>query len=197
MGYAPDNTLHDLRWGDADRSGTVDEFVWVFEISGAVPPSHLRGGGEEGGEGYRGAVSERQPAVYFQRGGGSIKGVSKAGEVVWSRIYVAEDALHMDIGRCAAVELPDAETQRRWEATTPQWPMMHAVLHGVSRDQMMAKHQSNHVQVVYAPDAASADRALAAKSAMAMGMGISVNLCGTAADGTPLAERLGTLGSVP
>jgi hypothetical protein len=67
---------------------------------------------------------------------------------------------------------------------------MHAVLYGVSRDQLMAKHQSNHIQVVYAPDTKSADKALAAKAAMADAMGLRVNLCGSAADGRPLADRL-------
>ena len=55
---------------------------------------------------------------------------------------------------------------------------MHAQLHGVSRDQLMAKHQSNHIQVVYSDDAAAADRTLAAKAAMALELGIQVNLCG-------------------
>jgi len=71
----------------------------------------------------------------------------------------------MDIGRLKAVALPSEETERRWKATTPVWPIMHAVLYGVSRDQMMAKHQANHIQVVYAPDGETADRALAATRA--------------------------------
>ncbi len=183
LGLPPDNTLHDLRWGDADADG---RFVWVFEISGAAPPSHFEGG-------YAGAISERQPPVYFVRGGGSLKGVSRAGEIVWSRIYVDDDRLWMDIGRAEAVALPPEETTRRWNETTPQWPIMHAVLHGVSRDQMMAKHESNHIQVVYAPDAKTADRALAAKAALAHELGIRVNLCGTAADGTSLRKRLAAL----
>ncbi len=66
----------------------------------------------------------------------------------------------MDIGRGGVVKLSDAETQRRWNATTPQWPIMHAVLYGITRDQMMAKHMANHIQVAYAPDAATANRAL-------------------------------------
>lgn len=172
MGMLPDNTLHDLRWGDADASGTTDAYVWVFEISGAVPPSHFANG-------WADATSERQPAMYFRLGGGTIKGVSKPGEIVWSRVYVAGDALHMDIGRGRAIALPAEETQRRWDATTRQWPIMHAVLDGVSRDQMMARHQSNHVQVVYADDAHAAERALAVKAAMALSMGIAVNRCGT------------------
>ncbi|HMH57842.1 MAG TPA: fucose isomerase, partial [Galbitalea sp.] len=45
MGLLPDNTLHDVRWGE--RYG--DDFVWVFEISGSVPASHL--GGYQNAEG--------------------------------------------------------------------------------------------------------------------------------------------------
>ena len=48
------------------------EFVWVFEISGAVPPAHNVGG-------YAGSVSERQPSMYFRLGGGSLKGRQQAG----------------------------------------------------------------------------------------------------------------------
>ncbi|HLO42659.1 MAG TPA: fucose isomerase, partial [Phycisphaerales bacterium] len=172
MGLATDNTLHDLRWSDKDRSGTTQEEVWVLEISGAVPPSHLVGG-------YAGAVSERQPPMYFAQGGGGIKGVSRPGEVVWSRIFVKPDEagierLHMDIGLCEAIALPDSETRRRWESTTPQWPIMHAVMRGVSRDQMMARHQSNHIQVVYARDHDSAVRGLEIKASMAAALGMRV-----------------------
>ncbi|BAM03677.1 fucose isomerase [Phycisphaera mikurensis] len=186
MGMSPDNTLHDLRWGDEDRSGTTDAYVWVFEISGSVPPTHFA-------HGWQGATSKRQPPMYFRLGGGSIQGVSKAGPCVWSRIYVADDRLHMDLGRCRAIDLPAEETQRRLDATTPQWPIMHAVTHGVSRDEMMAKHQANHIQLVYADSDERADRALAAKAAMAAAMGIRVNLCGEAADGMRLADKLASL----
>ncbi|MBK7404665.1 MAG: fucose isomerase [Phycisphaerales bacterium] len=190
MGMTPDNTLHDVRWSDTDRSGTTpytphgewDGQIWVFEISGAVPPSHFA-------KGYADAIGYRQPAMYFAPGGSGICGMSRPGEIVWSRVYVdgraggakggpAPGALCMDLGRGTALALPESEMRRRWESTTRQWPIMNAVLHGVSRDQLMAKHQSNHIQVVYAPDAASADRAMAAKAAMAHGLGIRVNLCG-------------------
>ena len=187
MGMLPDNTLHDVRWSDPDRSGATDAGafpdwdgqIWAFEISGAVPPSHFANG-------YADATGYRQPAMYFAPGGSGIRGMSKPGAIVWSRIYVDGAAaggrgeLCMDLGRGSAIALPDEEMQRRWEGTTKQWPIMNAVLHGVSRDQLMAKHQSNHIQVVYADDAASADRALAAKAAMANAMGIRVNLCGQA-----------------
>jgi hypothetical protein len=67
---------------------------------------------------------------------------------------------------------------------------MNAVFYGIDRDQMMAKHQANHIQVVYATDASSADRALAAKAAMADSLGIRVNVCGCDAKGRKLAEAL-------
>ncbi|MEO8596101.1 MAG: fucose isomerase [Candidatus Solibacter sp.] len=172
LGYAPETTLHDVRYGEAYRVNGQDEFVWVLEISGAVPPAHLTGG-------YSGAVSERQPAMYFRLGGGTLKGVSKPGEIVWSRVFVEDGRLKADIGRARAIELPPEETERRWQITTPQWPVMHAVLYGVSRDQLMARHKSNHAQVAYAPDAESANLALAAKAVMFREMGLEVAICGT------------------
>jgi hypothetical protein len=178
MAQPVENTLHDLRWGDWDHSGTVKDYIWVFEISGSVPPAHLVGG-------WAGASSERQPPMYFPAGGGTIKGVSKPGEIVWSRVFVEDGRLKMDIGRAGVVELPRGETERRWRATTPQWPIMHAVTYGVSRDQMMARHKSNHIQVAYATDAEAADRALFAKATMAAALGLEVALCGTRKDGRP------------
>ncbi|HXK05069.1 MAG TPA: fucose isomerase [Verrucomicrobiae bacterium] len=172
LGYDPETTLHDVRYGEDYQVNGKPEFVWVLEISGAVPPAHLTGG-------YRGAVSERQPPMYFRLGGGSLKGVSKPGEIVWSRVFVDSGKLKADIGRARAVELPPAETERRWRITTPQWPIMHAVLYGITRDQLMARHKSNHVQVAYAPDAAGANLALAAKAAMFREMGLEVSVCGT------------------
>src|SRR4051812_235761 len=176
MGQPVETTLHDLRWGDPDRSGTVPEYVWVFLISGSAPPAHFTGG-------WSAATSERQPPMYFRLGGGTLKGVSRPGEIVWSRIYVDDGDLRMDLGRAGAVALPEAETQRRWAATTPQWPIMHAVTYGVTRDQMMARHEANHIQVAYANSPDEADRALLAKAAMADAMGMHVALCGTRKDG--------------
>jgi len=176
MGQPVENTLHDVRWGDWDQSGTVDDYVWVFLISGSAPPAHFV-------DGWKGACSERQPDMYFRLGGGSLKGVSKPGEIVWSRIYVDDGKLRMDLGRAGVVQLPPEETQRRWDLTTPQWPIMHAVTYGVSRDQFMAKHKANHIQVAYANSAKEADKALLAKAAMAEAMGIDVNICGTRAGG--------------
>jgi hypothetical protein len=171
LGLDPSTTLHDVRWGEHFTGAGIDDFVWVLQISGAVPANHLLGG-------YKGATSERQPAMYFPLGGGTLKGVGRPGEIVWSRIFVEGNALHADLGRGTVVSLPEAEATRRWQNTTSQWPLVSAVLHGVSRDQFMARHRANHVNVVYAPDASTADNALAVKAAMLDEMGVTVHLCG-------------------
>ncbi len=196
LGLDPSTTLHDVRWGEhykgasgsspgaassensaasphnsAGGSGKIDAFVWLLQISGAAPANHFVGG-------YAGAVSERQPAMYFPLGGGSLKGVGKPGEIVWSRVFVEGGALHADLGRGTVVSLPAAETERRWRETTVQWPIVHAILHGVSQNQMMARHRANHVNIAYAPSPDSADKALATKAAMLAELGLHVHLCG-------------------
>jgi hypothetical protein len=116
--------------------------------------------------------------MYFPAGGGSMKGISKPGEIVWSRVYVEDDCLKADLGRAKVVELPLEETERRWQMTTPQWPIMSAVLYGVTRDQLMGRHKANHIQVAYAPDAEGANLALAAKAAAFRELGLDVYICG-------------------
>jgi hypothetical protein len=171
MDLDPATTLHDVRWGEHYHDPKLDAFVWVFQISGAAPASHFKGG-------YSGATSDRQPAMYFRMGGGSLKGVCKPGEIVWSRVFVEGGALHVDLGLGTVVELPDAETSRRWHETTFQWPIMHAVLHGVTRDQFMARHSSNHLNVAYAPSPELAQKAMLSKAVMFAELGLRVHLCG-------------------
>ena len=166
MGLDPSTTLHDVRWGGM----WDDEFVWVLEISGAVPASHLGG--------YENAHSYRQSYYFFPLGGGTLQGTSKPGEIVWSRVFVMDGKLHVDLGRGTCVEMPEEEVQRRLDGTNPEWPIMNAILHGVTRDQMMARHKANHLNVVYAPDAETADQALTAKAAMFEAMGYEVHLVG-------------------
>jgi len=167
LGFDPSTTLHDVRWGEQYQ----DDFIWLFQISGAAPANHFIGG-------YTGAISERQPAMYFPLGGGSLKGICKPGEIVWSRVFVEGGALHADLGRATVVTLPAAETERRWRETTYQWPIMHARMHGITRDQFMARHRANHLNVAYAPSPQEADAALATKAAMFAELGIAVHLCG-------------------
>ena len=179
MGMCPDNTLHDVRWSDRDHSGTREEEIFVLEISGAVPASHFE-------KGWASATGYRQPAMYFAQGGSGVRAMSRPGPVVWSRVWIDGAAragageLMMDLGLLSAVALPDEEMERRWNSTTKQWPIMNAVFHGVSRDQLMAAHQSNHIQVVYADDEARARSALRVKALLAQELGMRVRLCGCA-----------------
>lgn len=178
LGFAPENTLHDLRWGrhykgpgGKNLSETLDAYVWVFLISGAAPPAHFIGG-------FKGTSSERQPSMYFRLGGGTVKGVSKPGWIVWSRIFIDGGELCYDTGLGEIVELPQAETEDRWKLSTPQWPIMHTILPGISRDEMMARHKANHIQVVYAPDKEGAKKGLYAKAATMRELGMKVAICG-------------------
>jgi hypothetical protein len=171
LGFPPENTLHDLRWARQYTDANLDAYVWVFLISGAVPPAHLIGG-------WKGVTSHRQPSMYFRLGGGTVTGVSKPGWIVWSRVYIESGALRFDTGLAEVVKLPDAETRDRWQLTTPQWPIMHAVLQGITRDQMMARHKSNHIQVAYAPDKPAAKKALLAKAAVMQAIGLQAFICG-------------------
>ena len=111
LGIDPSTTLHDVRWGEHYKGDGLDEFVWLLQISGAAPANHFIGG-------YAGATSDRQPAMYFPLGGGSLKGIGRPGEIVWSRVFVEGGKFHADLGRGTAVSLPAAETERRWRETT-------------------------------------------------------------------------------
>jgi hypothetical protein len=172
LGLDPSTTLHDVRWGEQYKGDGLDAFVWLLQISGAAPANHFTSG-------YAGASSDRQPAMYFPLGGGSLKGVGKPGEIVWSRVFVEGGKLHADLGRGTVVSLPAAETERRWKQTTYQWPIVNAVFHGVSQNQFMARHRANHVNVAYAPSAEAVDKALATKAAMMAELGLTVHLCGS------------------
>ena len=167
FGFAPETTLHDVRWG----RNMDDRFVWILEISGAVPPAHFA-------DGYAGATGERQPAMYFPLGGSTIKGLSKPGWVVWSRVFVADNRLNCDLGLGEAVTVSPEIAEENWKQTTPQWPIMHFVMRDITRDQFMARHKANHIQVVYAPSEADAKKALFAKAAAMNELGINVSFCG-------------------
>ena len=116
--------------------------------------------------------------MYFPKGGATCSGVAKPGEIVWSRIYIGDGKLKMDIGRGRVPTLDSKIVQERLDASTPQWPIMNAVLYGVSRDQLMSKHKANHIQVAYATNAKKADECMYLKAALAEQLGISVNFCG-------------------
>lgn len=138
LNLASETTLHDIRWG-SEFEGT---FYWDLEISGAVPFAHLKGG-------IAGATGYRQPPMFFPFGGSTIAGQGKKGRFIWARAHYEGLQVVMHIGTGTAIELPEAEFERRRRATNYEWPLLNAVLDGVSRDSLMAGHQSNHLSIAY------------------------------------------------
>ena len=161
MGQPVENTLHDLRWGD------VDPVRHDRGIRLGVPDQRQRPAGA-----FHGRLGRREQRAsagdVFPPRRRHAQGHQQARrdrlEPHLHRRRQAEDGPRPREAWC---ELPDEETNRRWQATTPQWPIMHAVTYGVSRDQMMARHKANHIQVAYANTAEEADHAMLAKAAMA------------------------------
>ena len=162
-----ETTLHDIRWG-SEYEGT---FYWDFEISGNVPFEHLKGGIKEA-QGYR------QPKMYFAKGGSTLSGQCKKGRFVWARAHYEDSQVHMHVGTGTAYELPQEEFQRRLDSTTPVWPLMNVTLDGVSRDELMAGHQSNHISVAYVPEDKVAE-VTTAFMCMGLTQGIRMHLAGT------------------
>jgi L-fucose isomerase-like protein len=132
--------FHDVRWG-AEHDG---RFLWVLLNSGSCGAYAFNHDPET----LKGVHSYRQPSLYFPTPGGTFAGESLPGKVTWARAYIANDALWMDVGRGEVVKLPPNVRDAWWEGTTREWPFMAADL-GVSRDQLMAHYQSNHVAVAY------------------------------------------------
>ncbi len=87
--------------------------------------------------------------MYFPLGGSSIAGQCKAGKFIWARAHYEGEQVIMHVGTGSAFELPEAEFTRRLEATTREWPLMNCILDGVSKNDLMAGHQSNHITVAY------------------------------------------------
>lgn len=168
LGLPSETTLHDVRWGSVYEG----KFIWDFEISGAVPFEHLKGG-------IAGAIGYRQPAMYFPKGGSTIQGQGKAGRILWARAHYEGTGVILHVGTGRAIELPEAEFERRRRATSYEWPLLNATLDGVSRDQLMAAHQSNHIAIAYVDEDKLAD-VLRAFVAQALTQNIRVIVAGDA-----------------
>jgi hypothetical protein len=168
LGLPCETTLHDVRWGSVFEG----EFVWDFEISGAVPFEHLKGG-------IAGATGYRQPVVYFPQGGSTIAGQGKAGRILWARAHYEGTEVILHVGTGRAIELPEAEFERRRRATTYEWPLLNATLDGIGRDPFMAAHESNHIAIAYV-DEDRLDFVLKALVAQALTCRIKVKVAGDA-----------------
>ena len=92
-----------------------------LQISGSVPRATSR----------MATPTRRLAPIVFPAGGATINGVSKPGDRVVTCLH-EDDVLNVDIGRGSSVRLPGGIAAAQ-NATNPEWPVMHAVLHGESR----------------------------------------------------------------
>ncbi|MFP6596971.1 MAG: fucose isomerase, partial [Candidatus Hydrogenedentota bacterium] len=132
--------FHDVRWG-GEHEG---RFVWVLLNSGSAGAYAFNHDPDT----LKGTHSYRQPVQYFPNPGGTLTGESLPGEITWSRAYIRDNELWMDIGQGEVVKLPEEKRDAWWEGTTREWPFMAADL-GISRDTLMAHYMSNHIAVSY------------------------------------------------
>ncbi|MFO0949161.1 MAG: fucose isomerase [Planctomycetota bacterium] len=132
--------FHDVRWG-AEHKG---RFLWVLLNSGSCGAYAFN----HDPESLSGVHSYRQPGGYFPIPGGTFAGESLPGPITWSRCYIKDDVLWMDIGRGEVVQLPPKVRDEWWEGTTRQWPFMAADLF-CSPETIMAHYLSNHIAVSY------------------------------------------------
>ncbi len=132
--------FHDIRWGGEHQG----RFIWVLLNSGSSGAYAFN----HDPDSLAGAHSYRQPAGYFPVPGGTMTGEALPGEITWSRAYIRDDELWMDVGRGEVVKLPTQTRDAWWNGTNRQWPFMAAYL-GISRDALMAHYLSNHIAVAY------------------------------------------------
>lgn len=185
-----------LLYAEPDPSEETEDVIWTLDAASAPAPSHLV-------DGWAGAAAAHHP-----NGGCTIDGTCRQGEAIWSRLLVRHGALHLDIGRATIVATPYSHDPLTAVATSPTSPhaasprtrphaashapqpgssagTAHAILHGITREQMLARHLSSHLQVVYADSPRDADRALLARTALWDVLGAEVSICGTRGDGEP------------
>lgn len=132
--------FHDVRWG----AWHEDRFLWVLLNSGSAGAYAFN----HDPQSLRGVHSYRQPAAYFPIPGGTFAGESLPGAITWARAWMDGEQLVMDVGRGEVVGLPAQVRDTWWQGTTREWPFMAADL-GISRDDLMAHYQSNHIAVAY------------------------------------------------
>ena len=132
--------FHDVRWG-GEHEG---RFLWVLLNSGSCSAYAFNHDPDT----LKGVHSYRQPSGYFPVPGGTFAGESLPGEITWSRAYLKDGELWMDVGRGEVVTLPEAKRDEWWHGTTREWPLMTAYL-GICRDTIMAHYLSNHIAVAY------------------------------------------------
>lgn len=184
-------TGHDVRWSDMAKATpdtpatygdnlikNFDAHVVALNLSGNMPVEHTKKGFYNPRNCWGGFKASRHAWKYFPKGGICTEGLARTGEMIWARSYMIQGKKYMDIGRAGAINLHPNETERMWSSISRNWPLNEAVMYGISRDELMAGHMSNHISVMYAPDAVSANILMISMAEMVSKLGFEVNICG-------------------
>ena len=132
--------FHDIRWG-AKHDG---RFVWVLLNSGSCDAYAFN----RNPRSLKGVHSYRQKFEYCPRPSGTFAGLALPGKITWSRTYVRDNSLWLDVGRGEVVDLPERTREKWWRGTTREWPFMPTDM-GMTRNTLMAHYMSNHTAVAY------------------------------------------------
>jgi len=132
--------MHDTRWGSEYEGRTI----WMLCNSG-------NGGAfayNKDPDSLKGVHAYRQIRRKFPIAGGTFSGYGLPGQITWSRCFIANGELWMDIGKGEIVDIPEPDRSKWWNGATPQWPLLTTYL-GVERDVIMANYMSNHIALCY------------------------------------------------
>ena len=100
------------------------------------------------------SYSMRQPPMYFPLGGGTLSGVSKPGrDRLVARVHHGRRAARRPRPRPRRRRCPPRRPSGAGRDRPRSGRSCTRCCTASSRDQLMARHKANHVQVVYAPDA--------------------------------------------
>jgi len=177
LGLPEEVVGHDFRWLDEVRIGKnpcPGEEVHVWELSGPTAAGLVGG--------WKNVTVMRQPGMYFPLGGGAMHCLGKPGWHAFNRVYVDGSDLRMIVGVAEILKLDARETKRRWESTTPQWPLFHARIPGVPAKAWM-RFKSNHITSGLAGTREQAVNGMFAMAQMAEELGVKVEVWGDPLNG--------------
>ncbi len=113
--------FNDFRYWDSERG------LYWFVNSGALAPYFAHGRHDS----MEGAWSERQTAMYFEKGGGTSSAVVRIpGPITWARFSYRKNQLYLAAGRGVTDVPSEEEWRRRSQNCSSDWPQWYIRLCG-------------------------------------------------------------------